>query len=100
VEYSSGVNFSFHASLWLRAAICPPWPAAVVYDSKLPALPSSIAQPVVPASGNRAEMRYGRTYSRIFGATTSPLEHFLLKRGLMGPCWLRLMNVTSSATSE
>lgn len=32
----------------------------------------------------------GRTYSHIFGVSTSPLEQFLLKRGLMGPSWVRL----------
>lgn len=34
----------------------------------------------------------GKTYERIFGATSSPLELFLLKRKLMGPCWIKIKN--------
>ena len=30
----------------------------------------------------------GKTYERIFGAGSSALELFLLKRKLMGPCWI------------
>jgi DNA polymerase alpha subunit A len=36
------------------------------------------------------ERSSGRTFSHIFGTGTTPLEHFLLKRDLMGPSWLRL----------
>ena len=36
------------------------------------------------------ERTSGRTFSHIFGAGTSTLEQFLLKRDLMGPSWLRL----------
>ncbi|KJE89758.1 DNA polymerase alpha subunit I [Capsaspora owczarzaki ATCC 30864] len=32
----------------------------------------------------------GKTYSHIFGTTTSCLERFLVKRALMGPCWLKV----------
>jgi DNA polymerase alpha subunit A len=32
----------------------------------------------------------GQHYERIFGAETSVLELFLLKRRLMGPCWLKI----------
>jgi hypothetical protein len=41
----------------------------------------------------------GKTFSRIFGATTGPLEHFLIKRDIMGPCWLDITNATISGTS-
>ncbi|KAI8892872.1 hypothetical protein BC833DRAFT_610404 [Globomyces pollinis-pini] len=34
----------------------------------------------------------GRTFSKIFGTQTNALELFLLKRKLMGPCWLRINN--------
>ncbi|CAM9786431.1 unnamed protein product, partial [Phaeothamnion confervicola] len=30
----------------------------------------------------------GKSFQRIFGARTSAVENFLLKRRLMGPCWL------------
>ncbi|KAI8644466.1 hypothetical protein BD408DRAFT_340513 [Parasitella parasitica] len=32
----------------------------------------------------------GKTFSRIFGANTPPLEHFLVDNEIMGPCWLKL----------
>lgn len=32
----------------------------------------------------------GKFFQKIFGAKTSPLESFLIKRRLMGPCWLRI----------
>ena len=30
----------------------------------------------------------GETFSHVFGANTGPLEWFILKRKIMGPCWL------------
>eukprot|EP00808_Paulinella_micropora_P011422 g78076.t1 len=30
----------------------------------------------------------GKTFSAVYGTKTTALEHFLLKRDLMGPCWL------------
>src|SRR5690242_3173977 len=36
----------------------------------------------------------GRTFSRIFGTKSTALELFLLKRNLMGPCWLTIKHVT------
>lgn len=41
----------------------------------------------------------GKTFSRIFGATTGPLEHFLIKRDIMGPCWLDIAIPAFSNTS-
>lgn len=32
----------------------------------------------------------GRSFSRVLGGSQSLLEGFLLKRGLMGPCWVRV----------
>jgi DNA polymerase alpha subunit A len=47
----------------------------VVYSAEFPALPSDLA---------------GRSFKRVFGATQSCMELFLLKRDLMGPCWLNI----------
>jgi len=35
----------------------------------------------------------GKTFSRIFGCRSSALELFLLKRKLMGPCWITVRNI-------
>ncbi|KAI8380439.1 hypothetical protein EDC96DRAFT_433861 [Choanephora cucurbitarum] len=32
----------------------------------------------------------GRTFSHIFGANTGPLEHWIVQRHIMGPCWIRV----------
>ncbi|RCI00936.1 DNA-directed DNA polymerase alpha catalytic subunit pol1, partial [Rhizopus stolonifer] len=42
----------------------------------------------------------GKTFSRVFGANTGPLEHFLVKRDVMGPCWLDFVDAKISSTSE
>lgn len=34
----------------------------------------------------------GKTFSHVFGANISSLETFLLKRKVMGPCWLEIKN--------
>eukprot|EP01038_Epipyxis_sp_PR26KG_P011762 gene11762-15739_t len=34
----------------------------------------------------------GKTFERIFGVSSGPLELFLLKRKLMGPCWIKIKN--------
>jgi DNA polymerase alpha subunit A len=56
--------------------------------------------PDVPAEGEYLKVRYGfdepqlpldlqgKTFSRIFGANTSAFELFVIKRRIMGPCWL------------
>ncbi|KAJ3412036.1 DNA-directed DNA polymerase alpha catalytic subunit pol1 [Chytridiales sp. JEL 0842] len=38
----------------------------------------------------------GATFSRIFGTNTGALETFLIKRKLMGPCWIEISNATIS----
>ena len=53
----------------------------VVYDAKYPK-----PDPEVCANG-------GKTFAKIFGAGASTLENFILKRKLMGPCWVRLYDV-------
>ncbi|KAJ3182355.1 DNA-directed DNA polymerase alpha catalytic subunit pol1 [Geranomyces variabilis] len=47
----------------------------VVYPFSQPELPTKLA---------------GTTFSRVFGANTSALETFILKRRLMGPCWVEI----------
>ncbi len=37
----------------------------------------------------------GETFSHIFGSGASTLENFILKRKLMGPCWVRISDVTA-----
>ena len=41
----------------------------------------------------------GSTFSHIFGSNTGPLEHFLVKRDIMGPCWLKIENAKLSGSN-
>jgi DNA polymerase alpha subunit A len=45
------------------------------YSAAFPALPGDVS---------------GRTFSHVFGTNIMPLERFLMKRDLMGPCWLQV----------
>ncbi|KAI9099252.1 DNA polymerase family B-domain-containing protein [Phlyctochytrium arcticum] len=63
------------------------------YAFELPGVPAEsdymkviypFSQPEIPAKST------GRTFSRIFGAQSSALELFILKRKLMGPCWVNI----------
>ncbi|CEP11993.1 hypothetical protein [Parasitella parasitica] len=68
--------------------------------------------PDVPAEANYLKILYdyeqpafsgeekGKTFSHVFGASTGPLEHFLIKRDIMGPCWLDIADAKMSSTSE
>lgn len=38
----------------------------------------------------------GKTFSHVFGSGIGPLERFLMKRDLMGPCWLDIKGATPS----
>jgi DNA polymerase alpha subunit A len=61
-------------------------------------------EPDVPAEADYLKVIYsfkdeqfpsditGKTFSRIFGTNTSALEHLIIKRKLMGPCWIRVTN--------
>eukprot|EP00961_Rhodomonas_salina_P188131 2538857-Rhodomonas_salina.2 len=51
----------------------------VVYSAEYPALASDLA---------------GRSFKRVFGGSQSCMELFLLKRDLMGPCWLNVKAAT------
>ncbi|KAG0267938.1 DNA-directed DNA polymerase alpha catalytic subunit pol1 [Linnemannia exigua] len=53
----------------------------VVYKYSLPSLPADLK---------------GETFSHVFGANTSALEHFVIKRNLMGPSWLEITQTRSS----
>ena len=41
----------------------------------------------------------GPTFSHVFGANTSAFELLVVKRKIMGPCWLELKNVALSTKS-
>jgi DNA polymerase alpha subunit A len=52
----------------------------VIYDAKYPVPPSEVC-----AAG-------GQDIDKILGAGASTLENFIVKRKLMGPCWIRIKN--------
>ncbi|WWC67483.1 uncharacterized protein I206_101391 [Kwoniella pini CBS 10737] len=41
----------------------------------------------------------GQTFSHVFGTNTTPFELLVLKRKIMGPCWLKIENPTLSTKS-
>ncbi|KAI9145154.1 DNA polymerase family B-domain-containing protein [Paraphysoderma sedebokerense] len=53
----------------------------VSYGFNQPALPTDLT---------------GKTFWHVFGANTNALELFILKRKLMGPCWLQIKNAAIS----
>ncbi|KAF9302281.1 DNA-directed DNA polymerase alpha catalytic subunit pol1 [Mortierella antarctica] len=55
----------------------------VVYPYSSPSLPTDLN---------------GETFSHVFGANTSALEHFIIKRNLMGPCWLEITGAHVNTT--
>ncbi|KAI8093308.1 DNA polymerase family B-domain-containing protein [Halteromyces radiatus] len=57
----------------------------MVYSYSEPALPENLS---------------GNTFSHTFGIQTGPLEHFLIKRDIMGPCWLKIKDAKVSASKE
>ncbi|KAI8579056.1 hypothetical protein K450DRAFT_175568 [Umbelopsis ramanniana AG] len=42
----------------------------------------------------------GSTFSHIFGSNTNPLELLLIKRDIMGPCWLEIKNPMIASANE
>lgn len=68
--------------------------------------------PNVPAEGEYLKVKYGfdepqlpldlqgKTFSRIFGANTSAFELFVVKRKIMGPCWLNVQQATIRSSDE
>lgn len=41
----------------------------------------------------------GKTIAKLMGGQTSPLEHFIVKRKLMGPQWVRIKNPNLEGTA-
>ncbi len=39
----------------------------------------------------------GRTFSHVFGTNTSGLEQVLIKRKIMGPCWIKVKGATTTS---
>ncbi|KAF9212423.1 DNA polymerase alpha catalytic subunit [Podila verticillata] len=71
------------------------------YAFDLPGIPSTgeylkvvypYSSPSLPVDLN------GETFSHVFGANTSALEHFIIKRNLMGPCWLEITGAHMNTT--
>jgi DNA polymerase Pol2 len=60
----------------------------IVYDAKY-----SVPEPEICAQG-------GSTFEKILGAGASTLENFIIKRKLMGPCWIRISNPVANPTSS
>ncbi|KAI9308481.1 hypothetical protein BJ944DRAFT_101122 [Cunninghamella echinulata] len=42
----------------------------------------------------------GHTYSHVFGTNINPMEHFLIKRHIMGPSWLSINNPIKNNAKE
>ncbi|CAG8622841.1 65_t:CDS:10, partial [Paraglomus brasilianum] len=77
-------------------------PVTRKYAFELPNIPSeteylkvvySFSQPQLPNNLT------GETFSHMFGTNTSALELFLIKRKVMGPCWLEIKNATPTDTN-
>lgn len=41
----------------------------------------------------------GKTFSHIFGTNTTPFELLVIKRKIMGPCWLEIKGAQTSTKS-
>ncbi|KAI1317643.1 DNA-directed DNA polymerase alpha catalytic subunit pol1 [Mortierella claussenii] len=74
----------------------PSWLSKAVerkYAFDLPGIPSSTEYLKVAYKysmpGLPADLK-GETFSHVFGTNTSALEHFVIKRNLMGPAWLEI----------
>ncbi|KAI3654051.1 hypothetical protein MP228_000770 [Amoeboaphelidium protococcarum] len=64
--------------------------------------------PEIPAEGEWVEVSYGynypplsremsgKTFSHVFGGSTSALENLILRCKMMGPCWLEISNAQHS----
>ncbi|GLD97026.1 hypothetical protein PINS_up005709 [Pythium insidiosum] len=59
----------------------------VKYPARYPAPPSDVCT------------RGGKSFRRICGAMTRPLENFLLRRKLLGPCWIEIQHVNKTTES-
>ncbi|CAG8497514.1 9446_t:CDS:10, partial [Ambispora gerdemannii] len=57
----------------------------VIYSFSLPELPANLS---------------GETFSHLFGVNRNPLELFIIKRKIMGPCWLEIQNPNFKKNKE
>ena len=46
-----------------------------------------------------AQCAGGKTYDKIFGGNSSPLENFIMEQKLMGPCWVTIKDPRSMSSS-
>ncbi|KAI0244386.1 DNA-directed DNA polymerase alpha catalytic subunit pol1 [Massospora cicadina] len=98
--------------------ILPKWTKVYGHlDFELSLVPRSYAfdsPPNIPNHAYYVKMKYpaigrecafasnlkGRTFRHVFGANTSALELFLVKRKIMGPCWLRIEGAVPSTSAR
>ncbi|KAJ3276787.1 DNA-directed DNA polymerase alpha catalytic subunit pol1 [Terramyces sp. JEL0728] len=72
------------------------------YAFELPGIPAESDFLKVLYSFNEKSLESsltGKTFSKVFGTKTSALELLLLKRKIMGPCWLKIQNAELSTAS-
>ncbi|GJJ73079.1 DNA polymerase alpha subunit A [Entomortierella parvispora] len=70
-------------------------PVTRKYAFELPGIPASAEYLKVAYSYSKPSLPAdltGETFSHVFGTNTSALEHFIIKRNLMGPSWLEISN--------
>ena len=60
----------------------------VVYDAEYPVPDATVCE------------QGGQAVARILGAGASTLENFIVKRNLMGPCWIRIRNPVANPTAS
>ena len=60
----------------------------VVYDAQYPVPDAAVCE------------QGGQAVARILGAGASTLENFIVKRNLMGPCWIQIRNPVANPTTS
>ena len=60
--------------------------------SFVPILKYSLSRALIDVEPQLANDLQGKTFSRVFGATTALFERFVLDRKVMGPCWLQIVD--------
>lgn len=72
-------------------------------DSTIPRDETSYLKVVYDAKYNVPSVEVcrdgGKTFAKILGAGASNLENFIVKRKLMGPCWIRLKNPVANTST-
>ena len=70
------------------------------YCFELPGIPSKAEYLKVVYSFSEPELPMdfsGKTFTKVFGTNTKALELFLIKRKIMGPCWLKINGALRSS---